>query len=453
MKKIICVTLLLSALFFIACGDDSSNNGSASSQTSSNTTASSGGGSASSTSQEADAPVELRLGWWGNPTRDERTYGVIDLYTTAYPNVTIEPETVGWGGYWDRINTQVAAGNLPDIMQHDYAYLLQFAKRNQMADLTPYVENGTINLDGVDESYLSGGRVDGKLYGINLGTNAIAVIYDPVVLADAGVAIPDGSWTMDEFLNTARKVYQETGVQTLPFFTTDPKVGFENWIRQTGQTFFNEDGTAFGFEGTEELEKFFQVQVDLINEGVMVPADEAFVTLTPDEGYLTIGRSWVDYIWSNQFSSTTEAGKRDFNMALFPTISNATRPGTFLKPSMFFSIPATSENKEEAAKFVNFFVNDLEANNILLGERGVPIIDNVRNSVKSQVSEDIQEIFDYISFVGDGNASPIDPPDPAASGEILKMFRDTTQEVLLGLITPSEGAEKVVKQGTAILSR
>jgi len=133
-------------------------------------------------SESKSGATTLRVAWWGNPTRDERTLKVIDMYQQKFPNVTIEPETVGWAGYWDRINTQVASGNMPDVMQHDYAYLLQFVGRDLMADLTPFVQQNTIDLSGVDESYLSGGRVGGKLYGVSLGTNAVCLVYDPAVL-------------------------------------------------------------------------------------------------------------------------------------------------------------------------------------------------------------------------------------------------------------------------------
>jgi multiple sugar transport system substrate-binding protein len=47
----------------------------------------------------AQAKVTLRLAWWGNPTRDERTLKVVDLYQQMNPNVTIEPETINWAGY------------------------------------------------------------------------------------------------------------------------------------------------------------------------------------------------------------------------------------------------------------------------------------------------------------------------------------------------------------------
>ncbi|HUX20393.1 MAG TPA: extracellular solute-binding protein, partial [Spirochaetia bacterium] len=381
-------------------------------------------------SETTGGKTTLRVAWWGNPTRDERTLKVIDMYQQKYPNVTIEPETVGWGGYWDRINTQVASGNMPDVMQHDYAYLLQFAGRDLMADMTPFVQDKTIDLTGVDESYLSGGRVNGKLYGISLGTNAVCLVYDPAVLQKAGVAEPTASWTWADFEAMAKKIYTATGVQTIPFFTTDPKVGFENWIRQTGKPFFNPNGKSLGFFDPAPLEEYFNIQLRLQKAGALVSPEVAFVNTTPQEGPLAKGNSWVDYVWSNQVVSTVDAAKRPLKIALLPKIAGAVRPGTYLKPSMFFSIPASSQNKVEAAKFVNYFLTDSDANKVLLGERGVPIIPGVRSQVKSAVDPVMQNVFDYIGLVGNGNASPIDPPDPAGTGEVLKMFRDTTQEVL-----------------------
>ena len=112
----------------------------------------------------APAKVILRLAWWGNPTRDARTLKAVEMYMAKNPQVTIETETTGWAGYWDN--------NLPDIIQHDYAYISQYAQKDLLLALDSYVTSDQINLKKVDDNFISGGRVDGKLYGINLGTNA-----------------------------------------------------------------------------------------------------------------------------------------------------------------------------------------------------------------------------------------------------------------------------------------
>jgi pectin-derived oligosaccharide transport system substrate-binding protein len=407
---------------------------------------------ATPTAEEAGATT-LRVGWWGNPTRDERTLAVIDMYEAKYPSVTIEAETVGWPGYWDRINTQAAAGNMPDVMQHDYAYLLQFVDRDLMEDLTPYVQQNVIDLRGVDESYLSGGRVGGKLFGVSLGTNAVCLVYDPAILQAAGVAAPSTDWTWSDFEQMAKDVYDGTGVQTIPFFTTDPKVGFENWIRQTGQPFFSPGGKSLGFTDPSLLEEYFNIQLRLLDAGVLLDPEIAFVTVTPQEGPLAQGTSWLEFVWSNQVVSAVDAAARPLEIALLPAIANAARPGTYLKPSMFFAIPASAENKDGGARFINFFLNDSAANGVLLGERGVPIISSVRTAVKEAVDPVAQNVFDFIGLVGDGHASPIDPPDPVGTGEVLKLFRDTTQEVLTGRITAEEGAEKFMDGANDILAR
>lgn len=402
---------------------------------------------------ESSAAVTIRVAWWGNPTRDERTLKVIEMYQQKFPNVTIEPETVGWGGYWDRINTQVAANNLPDLMQHDYAYLLQFVSRNLMADLTPFVQSKAINLEGVDETYLSGGRVGGKLYGVSLGTNAVSLVYDPAVLQKAGVAEPKPDWTWADFEKISQQVYTATKVRTLPFFTTDPKVGFENWIRQTGRPLFSPDGKSLGFTDQAPLEEFFAIQLRLLKAGVLVNPEIAFVSGTPQEDPFSKGNSWVQYVWSNQVVSTQAAANRPIKVTLLPKIANSQRPGTYLKPSMFFAIPAMTKIPAEAAKFINYFLSDPEANMVLLGERGVPIIPAVRDTVKNALDPNMQMVFDYIGLVGKANASPIDPPDPAGTGEVLKMFRDTTQEVLNGKLSAKDGAAKIMKQANEILSK
>ncbi|MGH0052482.1 MAG: ABC transporter substrate-binding protein [Sphaerochaetaceae bacterium] len=403
---------------------------------------------AQASAEESDQNT-MRLAWWGNPTRDERTYGAVELFQEKNPGITIETETTGWGGYWDKMNTQAAAGSLPDLMQHDYAYMLQWVERNQLADLTPYVDEGVIDLSKINESFLSGGRVDGKLYGISLGTNAVCLTYDPAILKKAGVVEPNSAtWTWEDFERIALQVYQNTGVKTIPFFTTDPKVGFDNLIRQTGAATYGESG--LGFTDSSVLREYYAIQLRLLDAGALIEPEIAFVTVTPEEGEFAKGNSWVEFIWSNQFVATQAAAKRPLKLALLPNIRNAKAKGTFLKPSMFFSIPASAENPDLAAKFLNFFVNDKGVNDILMGERGVPIPDDVREDMASKVDPINKQIFDYISLASN-NAGPIDPPDPAGSGEFLKMVRDVTQEILLKRVTLDEGVAKIMSRGNEIL--
>ncbi|MDR0638495.1 MAG: extracellular solute-binding protein [Spirochaetaceae bacterium] len=393
----------------------------------------------------------MRLTWWGNTVRDERTLKTVQLYQSANPGVTIETETTGWAGYWDKLNTQASAGNLPDLIQHDYAYIMQWANRNQLLDLTPYTQNGVLDVSQIPDESLSAGQLNGKLYGISMGTNAMGMAYDPAVLEKAGIGIPDSAaWTLKDFENIALTVYRNTGVKTLPLGTTDVKVVFEMFLRQSGASFYAPDGKKLGFSDPELLKEYWDLQLRLLDAGALIPADEAFITVSIEEDSFSKGQSWVQYIWSNQIAATANGAKRPIGMLLFPSIDNAKREGTYLKPSMFFSIAAKAENPDLAAKVFNFFLNDFGANDILLAERGVPAPENVRSYLFPKMDANMKLSFDFVSLAA-ANSSNIDAPDPAANGEILALLRDTAQQVLNKSVSSSEGAVRFITRANQIL--
>ena len=60
----------------------------------------------------------------------------------------------------------------------------------------------------------------------------------------------------------------------------------------------------------------------------------------------------------------------EINITMVPNQTGG-QPGQYLKPSMLLSMAETSADKAAAAKLMNFFISDLEANAILQIERGV----------------------------------------------------------------------------------
>lgn len=395
----------------------------------------------------------LRVAWWGNPTRDARTLKVIEMYMAKNPHVLIQPETTAWSGYWDKIATQAAANILPDVIQQDYAYLFQYADKDLLLDLTPFVRAGKIDLTGVDDAHTAGGRIGGRYYGISLGTNALGVVYDPGILAKAGLPAPSPEWTWDDLAAMAVQIHERTGVQTLPFGTTDPKPIFEHWVRQTGKSFYDtSDGASLGFNDSRLLAEYFSLQLRLLEAGVLVRPETAFITKTVYEAEFTKGLSWLDFLWSNQLVMQANAHKGPVAFTLLPRIAGAKRPGTYLKPAMFFSVARSTAKADEAVKFIDYFLNDLEANQVLLAERGIPIVPRIRKALRSMIDPAGKQAFDFVDLA-EKNASPLDPPDPPGSGEVLRLLRDALQEVLYGIKPPQDAAAQFMKQANGILAK
>ena len=120
----------------------------------------------------AQAGTRLRCFWWGNPDRDKRTRALLEAYAKK-TGMSIAAESLGWGDYWTKLGTQVAGGNAPDLIQMDYRYLFEYARRDTLLPL-----DALLPLPDFSPGDRNGGKVDGKLYGVNLGSNSKAMVYD-----------------------------------------------------------------------------------------------------------------------------------------------------------------------------------------------------------------------------------------------------------------------------------
>jgi multiple sugar transport system substrate-binding protein len=116
--------------------------------------------------------IELRIAWWGSQNRHDRTIKVIEMFMEEHPNIKISYEPSGWNDHWTKMSTQAAGGNLPDIMQQDFARLEEWVEKGMLLPLDEFAEAGVLDFSNVSEGNLAGGMIDGKLYGVNLGTNS-----------------------------------------------------------------------------------------------------------------------------------------------------------------------------------------------------------------------------------------------------------------------------------------
>lgn len=122
----------------------------------------------------------------------------------------------------------------------------------------------------------------------------------------------------------------------------------------------------------------------------------------------------------------------------------------YLKPAMFFTITETSEYKDEAAKFINWFVNSEEANEILKGERGVPANSKVAEMVKGLVSDTEKIAYDYVAEVNK-IATPVDPPNPAGYSEVETKLMALVEDIRYGNKTGEEAAAEFIPEAQSIL--
>ena len=395
---------------------------------------------------------DLRLIFWGGQARADRTYSVTDLYTEANGG-SIEGEFLAWNDYWPKLATQTAGGNAPDLIQMDYRYIVEYAKRNAIAPLDEFV-GGALKLDDFDADQLEGGKVDGKLYGVSLGANSVATLVNTAAFEEAGVEPPTNAWTYDTIMEKGEAFAAaniRNGMKMMSDGSyTEPML--DNWLRQKGLALYTADG-KLGF-GADEMVEWFTMWNKFREAGVIVAPDDQALDTGPLETTMVVsGRSAMMPSNSNQLVGYQALVPDRLEMVGYPRLAEGVGGGHYRKPSMFFSIGGSSANKEAAAAFLSFFVNDLEAGKLLGVERGVPCSAAVRDAVAPTLDEANQIALNFVANLGD-LLGPLPPPPPAAAGEIdISLLRTIGQEVSFGARTPEDAGAYFVTEATAILER
>lgn len=409
-------------------------------------------GALASRTGRAFAETRLRYIWWGNPDRDKRTNAAVDLYHKKNPDISVDRESYAWADYWPKLATQAAGRNLPDVIQMDYRYIFEWARRGQLADLTPMVGK-ELKLDNFDKNQLDSGKIGGKLYGLSMGGNSVALVYNKTQYDALKITLPDPlSWTFDDFIKLAKDVqpHLPDGVH----FTAnkgDNESWLEMFVRQRGKELYTEGG-QLGFE-LDDLIAFWTIMTQMQKDGLTPPPDVQAQDTTGalEKTMLVLGKAITDFTNSNQLVAIQKLMKDQVDLATLPN-QEGNRAGQYMKPSMFISQSASSAEPEQAAKLLNFMITDVDAGEILQIERGVPADSVVLKHIEPSLTEVEQRMTRYLTLLAK-HVGPLPPPPPKGAGEIQQLLYPAYQTVSFGRASVEDGAKDFMQRAKDILKR
>lgn len=398
----------------------------------------------------AQSGVRLRCFWWGNPERDRRTRAALDAYQNKAAGVQISSESIGWGEYWTKLATQTAGGNAPDLIQMDYRYIYEYARRNTLLPLESVMPK-PLDLANFSAGARDCGKVDGKLYGVSLGSNSKAMIYDVAMFEKVGVKSADPNWTWDDMGRIAAEIsklnpgkYWGTGDNSRW------EQGFEHWLNQRGKFMYTEDGKA-NFS-REEVAEWFELWDKLRKSGACAPAEVAAMNTGGVDMYeISRGQAAMSYANSNQIVAFQALNKSKLAMSVFPN-TKGMKSGHYIKPSMLMSVSSRSRSQEEAAKVVQFLVNEEGGVKALGIERGVPGSSEAQKMIAPDLDDLGKAQVDYVAAVTKV-AVPLPPPPPKGAGEIETLLRRVADSVAFGKQDVKAGAAQFHTEAVNVLAR
>lgn len=407
-----------------------------------------GCGSSSSTT----ANETLQLSFWGPASRNKLTQAAITAFRQEHANVTIHSWFADFSVYFNQLNTQIASGSIPDLIQMDMSYVAQYVNEHELLDLTSFVNDKTIDLSDFDQGMLKNSEDNGVLFGISLGGNYECMIYDTALIQQAGVGTPPASWAWDEFASYAAsisKALKAQGIVGSPDASGAIDV-FEVWIRQSGKELWTTDGqVAFN---ADDIASWFNFWDGMRKSGACASAQlQATVTGSgPSASLLAQGKTAFATGHSNQFSSYQTLTKHPLVLQTVPT---GAHPGNYQKPSMLMSISAKSTHAREAATFINFLITNPKGVTAIGLDRGIPGSARARGALEPTLKAADKAVLTYASLVsGNGSTSPRTVLDPAGAGKFSTALMKVSQAVAFGKQSITAGASDLYQQAVKAIA-
>lgn len=391
--------------------------------------------------------VVLRFSWWGGEERHQATLAAIEKYESLNPNVTIEAEYSGFDGYMQKVITQLAGNTAADVVQINWVDMPALADQNLLADLRDMPE---IDLSAFDESAISPVRFDDKVLGLLTGISTNTLLYNKEFTDKFDLDMTQ-QWTWDEFLEYGKRIHEENpdyyllnagsaDIRNIMLWYLAQKTG-EFWIDSN----YNMPYTK------EDWTEAFALYKDWIDNGILQPLEISSVydSKKYEDPAWTDGRLGICLGWTSDKNSMSVSNTLDIHIGTFPVMENGKASGLFMNPAQIYSIPESCKNKEEAAKFLNWMLNDPEAAVLLKECRGVPASNTARTALVDAglLSEESSEVIDHANSLGSMEYTNV------STGDAQATMMEIIQEVGFGLTSPTDAAEKLMEQNAIIINK
>jgi multiple sugar transport system substrate-binding protein len=192
-----------------------------------------------------------------------------------------------WDTYWDKLQTGLAGGAAPDVFAMDGPLFPDYATRDVLLDLSPYVQQEGYDLTKLDDNAVRDFTLaDGRQMGLPRDLNVIALFYNKDLFDAAGVAYPDDTWDWAKLVDVGKQLTKDTNGDGKPdqwglyTETTDMENAWSSFVWQNGGDVIAPDGKSIALD-TPQAAGGIQFLQDLIWKDKVVP-DPALFAETGD---------------------------------------------------------------------------------------------------------------------------------------------------------------------------
>jgi multiple sugar transport system substrate-binding protein len=372
----------------------------------------------------------------------------IKLFEKAHPNITVQTEYTPFGSYDQKIDTQAAGGDTPDLITIDRSVQTEWTQRGLLANLGSYVGK-SLTLSGMNPAFVASGKSNGTQYAVPMAQNSQSIVVDQTRVQSLGLPMPQDGWTWPQWQAWAKQVTAKSHGKY--YGLVDPGTlwpGFTSWEIQHGTSLYGNGKIRFT---AADLTAWWTMCTQLRTSGAATNAQlTATVDGLPDDEPLLKGHAVAEWDYDSLYTMYTAGTSDKLTLVSLPTVNG--KSGMFAQPSMMLGVAANSPHAEQAVELLNFLVNDPTAAKTLGTSRGLFPNLSARQSLAGAASGTVKEVYDYESSVA-GQLAATPPAAPKGDSQLLTLMQTMYQKVAFGQLSPAAAAQQFYTQAQGIVGQ
>ena len=273
-------------------------------------------------------PTTLTVYTWWDITKFAHLQKMQEDFEKANPDIKLDFVTIPTD-YANSMITKLAGGEIPDVMMLAMDQVPRYALNDMLLPLDDLASQEY--KDALYPVVKDALTVNGTMYAAARDVTPKVMYLNTKMFADAGIEIPEDTWTMDEFVEIAKQLTKGSGA--------DAQWGYywANFMDQTyamiaafGGKLYSEDGKSSVLSTDENTMRGVQFMYDLYNTYKVCPSAAQAAQFGDNEFSSFMANKVAMQIGSLSTASTFDANNVEYTVLPMPYVDGVSQTSSFV---------------------------------------------------------------------------------------------------------------------------
>lgn len=381
----------------------------------------------------------LRFAWWGGSDRQRAYLDALDAFTKEHPDIKVAPEFGDYDAYQERMTTQMAARDVPDVFWIPSPAVLTYRDAGLYRDLEGMAG---LDLSAFPDEQVETFRLGGELNTLPKSLFSPVLRYNTTFLEEDGVTLPENlTWdNLAEFLvdYAGNNAGGRKGTTYGPYHD----MPFESFLRQRGEDLWTEDGAlgasvdgvAAWIDWWEKL-RLAGATTSVSEQDGIEPSwsqvgDKVLVTFANSNHIVDDAQAFPDYAFDQRDVPAAEDAAAGYHFTYYSRFA------------MYSGVP--DGRVEDAAALMSFNLNSPELLRLVGLSAGAPPNAKLLDEYEPDATPDEQKVIAITREIAETEQRPRFEA-PAGSGSWRDLMIRQLEEVTLGQKSVPDAAAAFVE--------